>query len=177
MTKFFTSILAAGGGLFLILATLLYFNRADTNDAISDARDARIQIEQIQFDKDFAKSSGNALAPERLKRDNERLASLQSIVDRADAQRVAARAKRQEVSKSLDEAITDWARTGGADNSGPGPLPAAIAGLILFLVAVTVRGFTRKPLAKGEKTGRIAAFLDRIVDLASALRPKVREAK
>ena len=176
MTKIFTSLLASLGGLFLVVAALLYFNRADTNDSIADAQRAQIQIEQIDFDVAFAKSSGQELSPQQLRRYDEKRARLEATVDQADAQRTAARTKRQEVSRSLDEAITEWARTGGNDR-GPGPTSLAIAGLILFLFGVALRAITRKPPAEGEKPDRLAASLDRIIDLANAGLAKVGAGK
>ena len=176
MTKIFTSLLASLGGLFLVVAALLYLNRADTNDSIADAQRAQIQIEQIDFDVAFAKSSGQELSPQQLRRYDEKRARLEATVDQADAQRTAARTKRQEVSRSLDEAITEWARTGGNER-GPGPTSLAIAGLILFLFGVALRAITRKPPAEGEKPGRLAASLDRIIDLANAGLAKVGAGK
>ena len=176
MTKIFTSLLASLGGLFLVVAALLYLNRADTNDSIADAQRAQIQIEQIDFDVAFAKSSGQELSPHQLKRYDEKRARLEATVDQADAQRTAARTKRQEVSRSLDDAITEWARTGGNER-GPGPTSLAIAGLILFLFGVALRAITRKPPAEGEKPDRLAASLDRIIDLANAGLAKVGAGK
>lgn len=176
MTKIFTSLLASLGGLFLVVAALLYLNRADTNDAVTAARDARIQIEQINFNIFFAKQSGQELSPQQLKRYDKERARLEATVDQADAQLAAALTKRHEVSRSLDEAITEWARTGGNDR-GPGPTSVATAGLILFLFGVALRAITRKPPAEGEEPGRLAASLDRIIDLANAACAKVGAGK
>jgi septal ring factor EnvC (AmiA/AmiB activator) len=176
MTKIFTSLLASLGGLFLVVAALLFLNRADTNDSIADAQRAQIQLEQIDFDVAFAKSSGQELSPQQLKRYDEKRARLEATVDQAEAQRTAARTKRQEVSRSLDEAITEWARAGGNER-GPGPTSVAMAGLILFLFSVALRAITRKPPAEGEKSGRLAASLDRIIDLAKGGLAKIGAAK
>ena len=172
MHKLFSTLATAAGGLVVLLAAWLYFNRVDTIDSQHAAKSAQIEIDQTRFDEQFAAQMGQPLSADQLKQNAETRQRLEQEIKVAAEQRASAQAKRQGAAKSLDDALVEWANR--SSSSGPGWLSIGIAGFIVLLLGVGFRALTRQTETEDASANTPAALkiLDRFIDKAMNLLPK-----
>lgn len=172
MQKLFSTLAMASGTAAVILSAWLYFNRTDTHDAVVAEGRARQELQQLDFDEDFARRDGTPMPAERQARATQRRKELEQVIARAQRQQAGAEAARHKAADTLDNTLAEMDRgTIKTAADGPGPLAALVAGVILLAIGLGLRLATRaSSQADDEKAPKPLRALDRMVDRMATLR-------